>query len=335
MKLPARPLQRRLLAPPKPTIPVPGSHLMPARLPDVRRVLADLEAADLAALDPEFGAWMQRPLGREALAGVVLPSAGSLFVAVLNIDPAGLILLERGATAAQIRVLAIAPDLRKRGLAQSVLALAEREAAARDLAWLWMLIAPGNTLATRCALRAGYRRVQPQYLHRALKRGLALTNLSARFALLSEREALAEASRWIAYECALGDAWCADLVHSDLIKLLAPNEGSVYRCIVDERDAGLLHVEWTAASHLRLRLWLEQRLWGTAQEREIFKGALDMLADRPDVIDLEFGSSQHLRTALEQFRPLGFEPAQFERVTFAKRVSALQQLGDNEHEEIN
>jgi ribosomal protein S18 acetylase RimI-like enzyme len=332
MKLPAR-RSKRLLTPPKPTIPVPGAQLIAARLQDVRRVLADLSAEDLSALDADLGEWIDRPLGREALATVVLPAAGSLFVVLMNVEPSGLILLERGSIAAHVRVLAIAPDLRGRGLAQSVLKLAEREVGQRRLTWQWMLIASDNVAAIRCALRAGFRRFQPQFLRRKHTAMPALTNLSARFALLEGERALSEATRWIDYECVAGDPWCAELARADLLKLIAPNEGQVYRCIVDEREAGLLHIEWTADSHLRLRLWLEERLWGDAREREIVKGALDMLEVAPAVIDLEFGSSGHLRASIELFRPFGFAPEQFERVTFAKRIETPQSGDIHESDE--
>jgi GNAT superfamily N-acetyltransferase len=327
MKLPVR-ASKRLLTPPKPTLPVPGSRLIAPRLQDVRRVLADLDPKDMGALDAGLGEWIQRPLGREALASVVLPAAGSLYVIVMSIEPSGLLLLERGERAAHVRVLAIAPDMRGRGLAQSALKLAEAEIAQHGLGWQWMLIAADNAAATRCALRAGFRRFQPQYLRRRHTAVPPWNNLSARFAPLEGADALAESTRWIDYECGVGDDWCAELARADLLKLIAPNEGRVYRCIFDEREAGLLHVEWTADSHLRLRLWLEERLWGDAREREIVKGALDMLEVAPAVIDLEFGSSRHLRASVDQFRPFGFAPEQFERVTFAKRVE-MPQSGEN------
>ncbi len=304
--------------------PIAGAQLVPARLTELRRVLRQISADDLDALDPVFGQWMRRPLGQEALASMVLPVAGTLYVCLMNIEPAGLIVLERGEAAARVRALAVTPDMRRRGVAQSMLALVEAEVRARGIGWMWMLIAAESQRAARTALRAGYRRYRPQFLRRSHPGLLKMTNHRCQFEQVVKADEIDEATHWISYESNIGDAWCAELAQADLLKLLAPNEGNLFRCMTLGRDIGLAHIEWTARSHLRMTLWLEQHVWGTPLECDIFKGVLDMLQTRPDVIDLEFGSSEHLRASVPLFRPFGFEPTLFERVTFVKAVVGEQ-----------
>jgi ribosomal protein S18 acetylase RimI-like enzyme len=300
---------------------VAGAQLTPAKLGDLRRLLGTLTADDIGALDASFADWLRRPLGRDALAGVVIPAAGSAYIALLNIEPAGLIVIERGEVGAQIRILAVAPDMRKRGLAQTMLARAETLATARGLRWLWMSIAHDNAIATRCALRSGYRRFRPQFLRRTLSRPLNLPRDAARVERLRVQDMLEEGTRWVSYELNTGDAWCAELGQADLLRFLAPHEGTLLRCIAQDRDIGAAHVYERARGHLHIDLWLEAGVWGTDLELSIFRAVLEHEQRVPDMIDLEFGSMAHLKESVELFRPLGFAPALHERIWFVKEIT--------------
>ncbi len=309
---------------------VPGAHLIAANAPELRRLLRELEPEDLEALDPDLGAWMRRPLGREALAVAVLPAVGSAFLAMLNLEIGGLLVLERGQIAAHVRALAVAPDLRKRGLARSMLTQIEPYARERDVRWLWMSIAAGNAAATRCALRNGFRRFRPQFMLRERVGMLSLRNTQLRVERLDEARALDEVARWIEFEAEVGDAWCAELAQADLLKWLAPHGGTYYVILCGDRDIGLAHAHGGAPDGtVRITLWLEQALWGGQQEREALKATLDMLVHVPQRVELAFGSGDHLRASAESFRALGFAPALFERVVFVKPLRVAGLAGDN------
>lgn len=290
---------------------------------ELRRLLGELEPDDLGALDPTLGDWLRRPLGREALASVVLPASGSVFLSLMNIEPAGLIVLERGEIAARVRLLAVARDMRRRGLARTMLLQSADIARERGVGWLWMSIAAANASATRCALANGFRRFMPQYLRRERSGSLARMNTEIRVEALDDAAGLSEVTRWIAYESDVGDEWCAPLAQADLLKWNAPHGGQYYMCIHGDRDIGLAHVARDTAGHARIRLWLEQSLWGGALERAAFKGVVDMMRATPARIDLEPGSSGHLRASVELYRALGFAPCLHDRVTFVKRVDPV------------
>jgi GNAT superfamily N-acetyltransferase len=307
--------------------PTTGAHLEPARLGDLRRLLGELEPDDLGALDPGLGDWLRRPFGREALASVVLPASGSVFLSLMNIEPAGLIVLERGEIAARVRVLAVARDMRRRGLARTMLLQSADIARDRGIDWLWMSIAAGNAGATRCALTNGFRRFLPQYLRRERSGALTMMNIDIRIEALNDDAGLEAATRWIAYESNIGDDWCAPLAQADLLKWSAPHGGRYYMCIHGDRDIGLAHIASESAGHARIRLWLEESVWGGPLERAALKGVVDMMRATPARIDLELGSSSHLRAAVELYRALGFKPCLHDRVTFVKRVNAVDDAG--------
>lgn len=308
---------------------VPGAHLIAANAPELRRLLRELQPEDLAALDPDLGAWMRRPLGREALAVAVLPALGSTFLVMLNLEIGGLLALERGEVAAHVRALAVAPDLRRRGLARAMLALIEPYARERDVRWLWMSISADNAAATRCALRNGYRRFRPQYMLRERGGVLNLRNTELRLERLDEGRALDEVARWIEFEAEAGDAWCAELAQADLLKWLAPHGGTYSLILRGDRDIGLAHAQ--SGEHTgtaRITLWLEPEWWGGQHEREALKATLDMLVDMPQRVELAFGSGGHLRASAESFKALGFSPALFERVIFVKPLHKDSVGGD-------
>jgi RimJ/RimL family protein N-acetyltransferase len=297
---------------------------MPARLTDLRRLLGDLNADDLDALDPGFGDWMRRPLGRETLASVVLPTSGSAYISLYNLNPSGLILLERGEIAAHVRALAVAPDMRNRGLAQTMLMQVEPIARERGLTWLWMTVAHDNAGATRCALRGGFKRYRPQVLRRD-RAGLRLQrNSEVRLEVLQAAEVLEESSRWVVYETNIGDAWCAELAQADLLRWLTPHEGDVYRCLRGGVEIGLAHAHWLGRDQLHIDLWLEREWWGGPIETQALKAVLDQVQRVPSVIEVELGSFEHLKTAAGLFKTLGFEPVMHDRVWFVK------QIGDSE-----
>ena len=299
----------------------PGVQMYPAGLGDLRKVLRNLTAADIGALDSTLGGWLERPLGREALAGVVLPASGSPYVGDLSGDPAGVIVFERGDIGVRIRALAVARDLRKRGVARSLLAYAGVEVRARNLEWLWMSIASDNTPAIRCALNSGFRRLRPQCMRRERRGALAFDSGSLRLEPLAQIDAAGEFARWHAFEADAGDRWCAELVQADLLKWLAPADGTYLHCLQRGREVGLLHMRGDDDS-AQITLWLEQSLWGGVVETAALKAALDRLRAIPSRIDVFFGSGDHLRASAPRLKALGFTPRMRERMLFVKHLVA-------------
>ena len=311
----------------------PGAHPAPAEFGELRRLLYDLQPADLAVLDSSIGAWAARPLGRDVLAALVLPLAGTLIVELLNIEPAGLIALERASLSARVRVLAVAPDLRRRGIARTLLIDADVVARERGMRWLWMRIPSSNSMATRCALACGFQRYRPQFLQRMRPGALPVTNTDVRIERLDAREAQASAERWHDYEAAVGDSWCEDLARSDLRPTTLSAEVACFLCIVGDHAVGLATVRGSDMM-ARVTLWLDEALWGQPLELRVLKAVIDSLQAAPDCIELELGSGEHLRASAELFRGFGFAPVLADLVTFVREVSTTAMVSESTRESL-
>lgn len=298
-----------------------GAQVVPAKALELRRLLVDLSAADVGALDESLGQWMERPLGREALVSVVFPAAGSVYVCLFNFEPAGLMLLERGQVAARVRALAVAPDLRRRGLARTLLEAAEALAREADLHWLWMSVPSANLPATCCALACGYRRYRPQLMRRQLSHALPLRVERAHVERMDKDEADAQLMHWIRVATDQGDAWCSELARADLLPGMSAHldGGEPYLLVSAAEEVGVASLQGTPA-HRTVTLWLDRRIWNTPRELHVFKAVLDTVADIPATLDVEFGSSGHLRASAAMYKALGFAPVLRERVTMVKKV---------------
>ena len=273
-------------------------------------------------LDPVLGSWLSRPFGREALINVVLPGAGSTYICQLNIESTGMLVVERSKIAAHVRALVVAPDMRRRGIARTMLLALEHLVMGRDLAWIWMEIPSANIAATKCALVQGYRRFRPQYLRRENSTLMAIRADGVQLERLSPEYATAQIPEAQLTETWLGDAWAHDLVESNLLPRLIPLEGMAWACIADGQDVGVLHLRGPKHEPV-ITLWLDAYIWNTPYEIALVKAALDTLNTVPNRIDLHFGSEGHLRASVDAFKGLGFKPMIEERVLMLKRLIDL------------
>jgi GNAT superfamily N-acetyltransferase len=299
-----------------------GAHPTAGGFGELRRLLQDLPPADMAVLDASFGAWAARPFGRELLAGLILPLAGSVIVELLNIEPAGLVVLERGYLAARVSALAVASDLRRRGIARTLLMDADAAARERGIRWLYARVPSVDGVATRFALACGFQRYRPQYLQRLRPGALPVTNTDVRVEFLDAREAIDSAARWHDYEVQVGDEWCADLARADLRPPPLKQSDACCLCIVGDHAVGLATVH-VAGGAAQVTLWLDADIWGQPLEVRVLKAVVDSLHAAPDHIDLHLGSSAHLRASIEIYRRLGFAPIVSEVVTFVREVSIV------------
>lgn len=302
----------------------PGTQVMPARAGDLARLLADLTAQDLSALDPSLGEWVNRPLGREMLARTVLPTAGSAFVCLFNFEPAGLIVVERGKTSGWVRALAVAPDMRRKGIAQTLLAEAIERAAERKLNFLWMRIASANEGAIKAGLGMGFRRALPQFLRRERTSPLPTLPEKSRITLTKVgRDAEEEIRAWQEMETSAGDAWATDLIAGDLFgELVLRGVGArahVFGVSVDGVAAGGVSLH-EHGGHGQISLWLAPEFWNTPEEVACVRTVLDTLKQSPPTLDVRLGSSGHLRVSVGRYRELGFALRLNESVILARAV---------------
>lgn len=270
-------------------------------------------------LDPTLGSWLSRPFGREALINVVLPAAGSTYICQLNIESVGMLVVERSKTAAYVRALVVAPDMRRRGIAHTLLLELEQLVLRRDLAWVWMEIPSANVAATKCALVQGYRRFRPQFLRRENNTLMTIRAEGVQLERLSPEYAASQIPEAQLTETRLGDAWAHDLIESDLLPRLTPPEGMAWACIVDGQDVGVLHLSGPKHEPC-IWLWLDAYVWNTPLEIALVKTALDTLNTVPHRIDVHFGSEGHLRASVAAFKTLGFKPMLEARVLMLKRL---------------
>lgn len=306
-------------------MPTLGAHVVPARFGELRRVLAQLTAEDVGVLDASLGEWLQRPLGREALTTYLLTTAGSAFVCLMSLEPAGAMLLERGERAARVRMLVVAPDMRRRGLARTMLEHADQAVRNAGLRWLWMLVPSANVPATRCALHCGYRRYRPQFMRR--ERAVALPSALApvRLEPLTEAQAAQAVEQWIERATRQGDAWCAEVAARDVRpwSFTAPAASPAYRLHLAQQAIGLALTQQVSETHSVVWLWLERSHWGTETEASALKALLAALEAEPQTLDIEFGSTEHLRNAAPLYKAAGFVPVLRERVVMIKRLPRL------------
>lgn len=285
-----------------------GIQIVPGRASELLRALRDVNDADIGALDASLGAWARRPLGREALAGILLQLSGSAWVSLLNIEPAGFIAIERRATSARVRALTVAPDLRRRGCARALLAETVTRAADQKLGWVWMDIPAENTPAIQCALSSGFRRLLPQYLRRVAA-GLVLGN--AHRILLSPLQGKAAAAAMYeaaAAEADAGDAWAAGYARMEHPGLPDPAAGRTFMASVGGRAAGCAHLQ-VAGDAARVWLWLGPDVWADDLEFAILRATLNTLQRAPAVIEVRLGSGDHLRAAAQRYKAAQFELA--------------------------
>lgn len=296
-----------------------GAQVQIGKPGQIRSMLKSISADDLMQLDPTLGVWLDRPFGREALINAVLPTAGSTYICQLNIESTGMLLVARSKTAAHVRALVVAPDMRRRGIARTMLIEIEQIVSRRDLPWIWMEVPSQNIPATKCALTQGYRRFRPQFLRRANSVILSIRAEGVELERLSPEYANSQIPEAQLTETRLGDSWASDLVESDLLPRLIPNEGIAWACIADGQDVGVLHL--TGARHAPvITLWLDAYVWNTPREIALVKAALDTLNTVPSNIDVRFGSEGHLRASVEAFKALGFKLVIEPRVLLLKRL---------------
>ncbi|MBX7214191.1 MAG: GNAT family N-acetyltransferase [Thermoflexales bacterium] len=293
-----------------------GLEIAPGRPDHLLRVLNDVSDADLRVLSDEIGDWAARPLGRQTLAYFMLQT-GTAWLCYLNLEPAGLIAIERREVAARVRALAIAPDLRRRGCARALLAETSRRAAERGLPWVSMEMAASATAAVRCALDSGFRRYRPQYLRRSVAglppgaaHRVALAPMEGREA----REAIAAAAR---IEQEAGDRWALDYLSADAPPLPASGDARTFAVEGDGRPAGCVLLRDDGAL-TRVDLWLAPVVWGSDLELAVLRATLNTLQRAPETIALRLGSSEHLRLSVERYKALRFELALEERFLFLK-----------------
>ncbi len=302
-----------------------GAQVQIGKIGQIRSVLKAVSPDDLMQLDPVLGSWLSRPFGREALINVVLPAAGSTYICQMNIESTGMMVVERSKIAAHIRALVVAPDMRRRGIARTMLISLEDLVLSRDLAWIWMEIPSANVAATKCALVQGYRRFRPQFLRRENSTLLNIRADGVQLERLSPEYAAAQIPEAQLTETRLGDAWAHDLVEADLLQRLMPAEGIAWACIADDQDVGVLHLSGPKHEPI-LTLWLDAYVWNTAHEIALVKAALDTLNTVPNKIDLHFGSEGHLRASVEAFKSFGFKPVLESRVLLLKRLIDMPNL---------
>ena len=298
----------------------PSAQVFIGRVNDVRDVLKTLQPEDLTVLDTTLEERVRTPLWRTALP-LALNTLGSVFVCSYNVEPAGLLVVERSSIAARIRVLAIAPDMRRLRIASKMLHEVEKAVADRDLRWLWMEVPAANDAAVRCALTAGYRRYLPQYLRRDLSGLLPLRADGVALELLDEKTAANLIKKAAEVEAGLGDAWAQELIVSELLPRYVVPPGKTWLCYAGKRDVGIVHLGGNRA-HPTVWLWLDEPMWNTDVELSLFKAVLDTLVRVPQSIDLRLGSGDHLRASAVRFKALGFAPVLEAHGVFAKRIEA-------------
>lgn len=280
--------------------------MVPGRPAELRRLLESLDADALGALDPSLGDWINRPLGRELLATTILPAAGSVYVCLYSLEPAGLIVVERGSVAARVRALVVARDMRRRGVARALLREAIARARERGLAYLWMRVNAANRAALDGALSLEFRRVLPQFLRRELTAPIPAPPERSRVAVQAASAAAIE--EWQQVETDAGDAWVGPLIEADLAQHVLPAPGRALEMRADGRRLGAASVA-QLDGRLRLNLWLTPAAWNTPMEIACLRAALDALGEQPRVIELQLGSSKHLKLSAERYKALGFAPA--------------------------
>jgi len=300
-----------------------GTMIVPARVNELSRVLHDISIDDMSQLDPTIAVGMDRPLGRELLAAR-LPLAESVFVCLYNLEPAGLIVLHRSGVAAQLRALAVSPDMRRKGLARTLLVEAEDRALGRKLEWLWMRFSSGNHAATVCARSFGFRRYNPQCLCRAHGPVIPANGIHITLELLHGAHVERIISYWLGVEATDGDAWVQPLIEHELAPLVIPQEGQTWRLLSDGNEIGCAHLHGGTRERPGVSLWLDPSTWNTPAEFACLRAVLNTLIERTPSVEVRLGSAGHLRVSLEAYKALGFQVMLDERVLFVKHLETLE-----------
>lgn len=296
-----------------------GAQVTAAAFSELARALAYLSADDLSQLDRGMGRWMRLPLGR-LLTAALLPLSGSAFVCLYNIEPAGLSVIRRVNNTARVMALAIAPDLRRKGLARALLEDAATRATRRRIRWLWMIVPSANIPGTRCALGCGFRRYRPQFLRCPVKPLIHAPSYDVMLYEVRDGQAAEAMAQWFEAEVDAGDAWIRELLETRLLPQTLPGEGRTWRCSIYGREIGCAHLGGSA-QHPVVTLWLDPEMWNTTEEMAVLKAVVDTQIDLPPALDVVPGSEGHLRASVARYKAIGFTPALREHVIFARALS--------------
>ena len=295
-----------------------GAHVVPAKFSELLRVLGDLKADDLNQLDPGAGRWMWLPFGR-FLTATTMPFAGSVYICLYNLESAGFILIRRKNATARIHALAVAPDLRRRGLARTMIQDAIARATTRRVKWLWMAVPSANTPATKCALSCGFKRYRPQLLRHDVKTLITAHAYDVTLYEVRGEEAGKAIAQWLDHEVDAGDAWIKDLLEAELLFWVLPDGGRVWRCSIYGREVGAPHQGGDPRQTL-VTLWLDPTLWNTSEEMAVLKAVVDTQIDLPPALDVVLGSEGHLRASVTRYKAIGFAPVLGKTVIFARQL---------------
>lgn len=278
----------------------------------------DISVEDMAALDASIAIGMDRPLGREMMAAR-LPLAESVFVCLYNLEPAGLIVLHRSHIAAQVRALVVAQDMRRKGLARTMLTEAEERALDKKLTWLWLRMSSNNLAGKLCARSFGFKRYNAQYLHRA--HGSAIPTQGVQVRLEPMDEAFAERALvyWLGAEVNAGDVWAQPFIETEMMAMLIPRGGQSWRMLIAGSEIGVANLVGSEGHHA-VTLYLDHVLWNSPSELACLRAVLQSVDSRLTSIDVNFGSSGHLRASLARYKELGFTAVIANEVLYIKPV---------------
>ena len=308
------------------TMRTSGTMIVPARISELRRVLYDISMEDLAQLDPEIAAGMNSLLGREWLSAR-LPLLDSVLVCLFNLEPGGFIVLRRSGISAQIRALVVSPDMRRKGLARTMLFEAEERARDRGIDWLWLHLSTNNQAGSICARSRHFRRYNAQFLRRSY--GPIIPNFGIHV-ILEPVHGMALnrlVAYWLAIEAAEGDSWTQPLIRREMAPMFMPHEGQTWRCLYDTQEVGCVNLSGPH-DHPVVTMWLDPTVWAEPLEFACLRAVLNTLLERSPRIEVRLGSAGHLRASLKEYRELGFETSLAEHVVFIKRITTEDDTAD-------
>jgi ribosomal protein S18 acetylase RimI-like enzyme len=262
-----------------------------------------------------------RPFLRLIVRLILMPPflhlASSGYGAFIDEQFVGWLYLSFRRRAQYISVLAVHPEWRRRGVGRALLAFAEGQARALRRRWLGLGVTVRNAPAISLYESMGFRRSHWRIYQRQSGAIIPVRSEAVRLHRLVGPTAWRAHQRITSADLEAGDPWGVEIISRFLLGDPVRWLGRRWLAQTEGKPEAYISLRGPR-THPSLFLAAPKHWWGTSEELEAIKGALDTLRETPPSIDLHLGSTGHHEAARDILESVGFVEQPALRTTMFK-----------------